>query len=61
VHNFSRIVSKESGLRRMTHKTILFPNLVVPNKLPTSSFFLYRPLLPCAVAGFLLVNLLDNW
>jgi hypothetical protein len=25
------------------------------------SFFLNRPLLPCGVEGFLLVNLLDNW
>jgi hypothetical protein len=25
------------------------------------SFFLNRPLLPCGVKGFLLVNLLDNW
>jgi hypothetical protein len=24
-------------------------------------FFLNRPLLPCGVEGFLLVNLLDNW
>jgi hypothetical protein len=24
-------------------------------------FFLNRPLLPCDVEGFLLVNLLDNW
>jgi hypothetical protein len=27
----------------------------------SSSFFLNRPLLPCGVEGFLLVNLLDNW
>jgi hypothetical protein len=26
-----------------------------------SSFFLNRPLLPCGVEGFLLVNLLDIW
>jgi hypothetical protein len=25
------------------------------------SFFLNRPLLPCGVEGFLLVNLVDNW
>jgi hypothetical protein len=25
------------------------------------SFFFNRPLLPCGVEGFLLVNLLDNW
>jgi hypothetical protein len=25
------------------------------------SFFLNRPLLPCGLEGFLLVNLLDNW
>jgi hypothetical protein len=25
------------------------------------SFLLNRPLLPCGVEGFLLVNLLDNW
>jgi hypothetical protein len=25
------------------------------------SFFINRPLLPCGVEGFLLVNLLDNW
>jgi hypothetical protein len=37
-----------------------FPSFTIL-ALEYSSFFLNRPLLPCGVEGFLLVNLLDNW
>jgi hypothetical protein len=36
-------------------------NLYLYTKTTAMVFFLNRPLLPCGVEGFLLVNQLDNW
>jgi hypothetical protein len=40
---------------------ILSPSCVTSETFFFLTFFLNRPLLPCGVEGFLLVNLSDNW